>query len=862
MARLLRQLRYWLRPHDHEAVLREELEFHRALRQQDLEADGMAPADAHHASRREMGNMTRAREDARAVWIRPWLESVWQDARYAIRALQRQPGSVLLSVVVLGIAIGLNASLFTAFAGVALRPMDGVADPARLAVVSGRVPQVPDLLSGLSLPEFDSLAAAATRAELAAERTTSVTVDAGDDARDITAVFVTGNYFDVLGGRMAHGRGVLEGDNARRAPAPVVVLSHSLWQAQFGGDPSIAGRPIRIAGRPHTVIGVAARGFAGSEGRSRIWLPMASLEALSPDDVGPDRPDVCCVEVFARLSPGATREQLETELQVSSDAFRAAAGQDARPIVVGGTQALRGRRGDSTALAAIGVLFLGITLVLLIACANVGNLLLARTVARRGEIGVRLSLGAGRWRIVRQLLTEGLVLALVAAAAGLSVAAWLPSFVLNEVARQPPAPFEIGLDALVFAYSAALAAIACVACALAPALHATRGGIVAALKGAPSGESRLPLRSLLLGAQLALTIVLLTSAGLLLRGTGAARELDPGFRIDGVSEIDIRLPQPEFHAERMRLLLPELSAALQSAGLRSVAFAAPGRATDEARLPGQREDQSRPVDRLDVSPSYFEVLDIPIVAGRMFIEPDRDRGLAVVNEMLARQFWPGDNPIGRSFVAGDRVLEVVGVARDARVFGLEPVGPSYFVPLAGPRGVLFPVLLLRSNTPSDAAAVVTVVARLEPRARVTARPMRDRIDFDLAALALAPLAASLLGFFALGLATVGMFGAFAYAVRQRTREIGIRIALGAPSAAVVRSVLAGSSRALAWGLVAGVFGALAASRLLRSVLYGLSPLDPVTYGVVALILAASVLVASYVPARRAATIDPIKALRE
>ena len=858
MGTVFRRLRYWLRQRELEAALEEELEFHGALKQQELTANGLSPEDARFTARRELGNVTGAREDSRAVWIWPWLETVWQDARYALRTLRRQPGFVLLSVVVLGVAIGLNASLFTVFAAVALRPMNGVTDPATLVVVSGRVPQVPNLLSGLSIPEFDFLATGATAAGLAAERRMPVRFDSGDGGRDMTAGFVTGNYFDLLGVHMEHGRGVLADEDTRGASAPVVVLSHSLWQTQFGADPTIIGRTVRVTGQPHTVIGVTSPAFAGTGARTRIWLPLASLPVLRPGDTWLDRPQDCCAEVYARLQPGATRAQVETELQTLSDRFRRTVGQDARPIVLSGTQALRGRRGDNQSLAIIGVLFLGIMMVLLLACANVGNLLLARAAARRGEIGVRLSLGAARSRVVRQLLTEGLLLVLIAAAAGLAIAAWLPRFVLNTVARQP-APFGIGPDGLVFAYTAAIAAIACLASALAPALHATRGGITAALKGDALSRSRVPLRSLLLGVQLALTVVLLTSAGLLLRGVAAARELDLGFRVEGISEVALELP--DYDAERMRTFVAELSTALQSAGLTSVAFAAPGRATDEARLPGGGAEQTSPVERLDVSPSYFALLDMPMTAGRGLTDSDRNRALAVVNETLARRFWPGENAIGRSFVAENRTLEVIGVVRDARVLGLDPLPPSYFVPLTGPRGMLFPVLLLRSNQPSDAAAVAAVVERLEPRGRVTVTPMRNRFDFELAELALAPLAASVLGLFALGLATVGMFGAFAYAVRQRTREISIRIALGARSADVIRSVLSGNARVVALGLGVGLLGAAAVSQILRSVLFGLSPLDPLTYAGVALLLAAVAFAASYAPTRIALRVDAATTLR-
>jgi predicted permease len=751
-------------------------------------------------------------------------------------------------------------ALFTVFAGAALRPMTGVTDPERLAMISARVPRVPNLLFGLSIPEFEFLAARATTAELAAERRTSVRLDAGAGTRTVTAFFVTGNYFNLLGVGLQHGRGVLVADDGRGAGAAIVVLSHVLWQTQFGGDPSVIGRRVSVAGAPHTVVGVASREFGGAEGRPRVWLPLASLPTLLPDDIGVDRPESCCVDVFARLPQGVTRRQLETEADALSARFRASVGQEARAIVVGGTQALRGRRGDRAGLAVVGVLFLGVTMVLLLACANVGNLLLARAAARRSEIGVRLSLGAGRGRLIRQLLTEGLLLALVAGGAGLALAAWLPRFVANEVVGETW-PFDVDIDGLVFVYAAVLGLLACVASSLAPALHATRGGIAASLKGTAIA-SRQSLRGVLLGAQVAITVVLLAGAGLLLRGVAAARDMDLGFPIDEIDELSVQLPQPDYDAERLRILVAELSSALASAGLTEVALAAPGRLTVEARVPGTPDDQTRAVDQFDVSPSYFSVLDIPIVTGRSFVADDPDRGLVVVNETLARLLWRGEDAVGQAFISDDRPLEVIGVVRDARLVGLDPAPPIYFQPLTGPRGALFPTLLVRRSQSARPTDLSQMIRRLEPRAEVIAAPMRNRLDFELSGLWLAPMAASVLGLFALGLATVGVSGVFAYAVRQRSREIGVCIALGARSRDIIAGVLATCVRAVLYGLGAGVLAAAGASHLLRRSLYGVSPLDPLTYAGVALVIAAAAMAASYVPARRAVNVNPVALLRE
>ena len=424
MSRLLRRLWSIVRFRRLEDDLAEELEFHRALTQQELERDGHSPRDARLAAHKMLGNLTRSREDARAVWIWPWLESVWQDIAYAVRSLRRQPGFTLVAIVALGVSIGLNTSLFTVFAGLALRPMIGITEPARVVTVmqasaigrGGRGPGGPGGAIGLSFPEFRFLADEARSFDgLVAHRELSVNLESDQVGRSTSAYAVTGDYFDVLGVRMEAGRGFAASEDRRESPARVAVLSHQLWRTRFGAT-AIVGREIRIDGVPHTVVGITSPEFTGPEGSAnRVWLPLSSIPTLRANDPFLasllDRWQDCCVKVTGRLAEGTTRPEAAAELQVLSGRFRASVGQDARQMLIGGTQFLQGRGAKSEALAVIGLLFTGITLLLLIACANVGNLLLARAAARLGEIGVRLSIGASRRRIVRQLLTEGLVLA-------------------------------------------------------------------------------------------------------------------------------------------------------------------------------------------------------------------------------------------------------------------------------------------------------------------------------------------------------------------------------------------------------------------------------------------------------------------
>jgi predicted permease len=872
MIELIRRIRYWLRHRGSDEALREEMEFHLAMKQRELEHDGMPAGDARLAARREMGNLTRAREDARALRVGPWIDSVRQDATYAVRSLRRHPGFTLASLAVLGVAIGLNTSLFTVFAGLALRPMAGMTDPGRVVSVSAVSPIGRGGAMGLSFPEFRALAHAKGIEGLAASRPAQVALESQGASRTTTVYLVTGNYFDVLGVRMAHGRGFRAEEDRLGAPQRVVVLGHQLWQARFGGRPGIVGETVSVNGVPHTVVGIVSPEFTGPEGASnRIWLPLSLLPLLRPDDPFTagllDRWQDCCVDVLGRLAAGVGRRESQAELQVLSSRFRASVGQSDRPLLVGGTQFLGGRRASAEALAVTGVLFIGLILVLLIACANVGNLLVARAAAGAAGLGARLSLGADRRRVVRQLLTEGFVLAAAASALGLLLAWWLPPAVLRTVAGNA-APFDITPDLLVLGYAVALAAVSCLAFALAPALHATRADVLTALKGGmPERRSRFPLRSVLLAVQVAVTVVLLMSAGLLLRGVAQARQMDLGFAIDEVAVARVALPAEAYDRVRAQAFLAELTAALRAAGVDTFAVASneplgDGSSRTGIRRPDEGDDRAQTIEYVEVSPGYFGMLRVPLVAGRDFDERDSGRPVAILNESAARRLLPGESAVGRSLVSGSRSIEIVGVARDAYTGDLDGIEPMMFQPLTGPaRADFFPKILLPTADRSAASQVTSIVGRLDARALVDVTPLADRLDDQLQGLSFAPLAASALGLFGLAIATVGLFGVFAYSVQQRTREIGIRMALGARSGDVARLVLARSSRAVLAGLGAGLLGAIAAAQVLRSSLYGLSPLDPIAYGGVMLLLTLAAIAASYLPVRRATRLDPTQALR-
>jgi predicted permease len=839
MRKLFRRIRYWIHNWQGDPELAEELEFHRTLRED-----------------RAMGNMTMAREDARAVWIWPWLESVWQDAAYAVRTLRRQPGFALVAVLTLAIGIGLNTSLFTVFNALAFRPWP-VKDPARVVTAFSVMKQGP---GGFGIAEYRYLAERAKSFSglIAMQEWNGAKLDQGK----VSGLYVSGNYFRVLGVQMERGRGFLDVEDKTESPEAVAVVSYALWKARFGEDPEIVGRRIRLDDVPVTVVGVASRDFAGtSPGRSDLWVPLSAMQILHPNDAGVrdllTKPNYCCSSVAGRLGPEVRPEQARAELELLRGQFFAQFKIDRRgAVLLSGTQMLANPGTKRSGIIPVFLLmFAGVTLVLLLACANVGNLLLARAAARRREIAIRLSVGAGRGRVIRQLLTESLVLACLAAGAGVAIAYWLPSYVVTLAAG--PVGLRLKPDGLVLAYSLALASLACLAFGLAPALHATRPDTARSL----SGGDRLMLRGALLAVQVAISVVLLVTAGLMARGIQRARSQDPGFAIKDVSVISFDLPASSYNGPRKHAFFTQLAREVEGVSeARQFGFASNTplsnrRQVTSFRKDGESASQPAMVTFLSVSSGYFNVLRIPIVVGRNFEPAGQDRKVILINETAARRYWPGESPVGKTIYLRTP-SEIVGVVKDAYTSDLSQIEPLFYQPIDGAEA---PEMLVREAGLSQ--AVAAIAKRIDSRVEVRVAPLSENLDRWLAGSRIGATLAAWLGAFALLLASIGIFGVFAYVVQQRTREIGIRMALGARPGQVIGLVVGSHSRPLGAGIALGLLGALGASRLLVRYLYGLSPLDVVSYGVVIALLALAGAAATIVPARRASRIDPATALR-
>ena len=856
MAKLLRRLRYWLHRGKMDAELAEEMEFHRAM----LADHGGAPA--------VMGNTTLSREDARAVWIWPWLESLCQDAVYAFRTMRREPAFTVTALLALGSAIGLNTSLFTIFNAVALRPWP-VQDPSRVVLVSRFVREGG---GDFGIAEYRYLARYSRSFSGLFAIRNGERVKVQDHVQQLT--YVSGNYFRVLGVQMERGRGFLDQEDITGAPEAVAVISHEFWENRLGGDPQIVGRIIRLDDIPFTVVGVTPVEFTGTSPlRNDIWTPLPARKLLRPNDPSVQSwltsPKDCCTPMAGRLAPGVTRTQAQAELAMLIDQFRTANQMDRqRPqIITAGTSWIESPRKKRQVVPTILTLFFAVTLVLLLACANIGNLLLARAAARRQEIAVRLSLGGSRLRVIRQLLVESMLLAAAAAGLGLAMATVVPAAVFRRLAEDQA--FHVAPDLNVLIYTIAVATLSCLAFGLAPALHGTRGGISAALKAGSGSEgaqrARVPLRSVLLSVQVAISVMLLANAGLLVRGMQRAQVLDPGFDVQNSTMLSIDLPASQYTGPRTMELTRDLLAQLDhSEDLPACGLALnPPLSNSNYSTSFQLTDQpGSPMLHIfsnEISSGYVAAMGMRLLAGRNFAPEDAARDVVIINEAAAKRWWPGQNPLGRTILANEKMRQIVGVISNVYTNDLSAIEAVIYFPITGRWGA--PSIVVHDRGVASLDRVAAIVKKIEPRAQVRAEPLTASFSRKLQPSIYGSELAGFLGLLALAIASVGMYGVFAYVVGQRTREIGVRMALGAQPAQIVRLVLGSSARALVCGLGCGIAGAAALSTLLAHALPGIDPLDPLAYSSVGLLLSAAVVLASAAPARRATRVDPVRALR-
>jgi predicted permease len=805
------------------------------------------------------------------------MESLWQDLRFGLRALRSRPGLTLVAVLSLGLGIGANATVFTWMNTFILNPLPAVPSPGRLVHINTRAPNGDGW--SVSYPALKDWREAVHSMDMVGSSFAQFGLRGeGGAVERAWGGLVSGNYFDALQVRPALGRLLAARDEAERTP--VVVLGYSYWQSRFAGDSTIAGRHLTLSGADLTVIGVAAPRFGGTIIGLRwdLFVPVTLQPLLNHAPSILEERSNEWLDGTGRLRPGYSIAQARAELDAAAKRIAAATGDDdtkngaiVKPI---------SEEGAASFLKPVLIALLGVTgVVLLIACANVANLLLARAIARRREIGVRLALGASRARLVRQLLTESLALAAMAGLVGVVVAFWGQDLFGAFI---PPSPFpvtlEMHVDGNVLLFGFAVTLVAAIAFGLVPALQASNPDLVSSLKDTIGGTParRASLQSGLVVVQVALSLVSLVCAGLFVRSLDAVRRADFGFREPDralLISTDLGLAGVPDSAQRalvQRLLdrvraLPGVKSASVTSGS-PLGFGGNNSTTvePEGYAPQPRENMS--ISYYVVGSDYFKAMAIPILKGRGFEATDvaASEPVIVVNEQFARHYWPGQDPIGRRVKRWGRTLTVIGMSAQGK-YQQVTESPREFVYVSYDQNVWagFDVVV---RAAADPVALTPALRRAfqETDADLPFLDVRTMAQHMQASLTTSKLGAGMLsafGIMALLLSAIGIYGVMSYSVSQRTREIGVRVALGAARGHVVGMVVGRAMRLVAVGLAIGLAAALGAAQLLRSQLIGVGPRDPLTFTAIALLLGAVALGASWIPARRAAKVDPMVALR-
>lgn len=808
--------------------------------------------------------------------------ALWQDITYGARSLAKAPAFTLVAVLTLALGIGANTSVFTMLQGTVLRPLPGVQQADELVVVANvsRAGQT-RLVSYHEYIEFRDKSRTFSRLAASSPVPMSLTIDGASER--VWGEVVTGNYFEMLGVNATLGRSLQPQDDRVPGGHPVAVISYALWQRRFGSDPDTVGRAIILGDHSFTIVGVAPPGFRGAVvGLAlHVFIPMMmQKDVTARPDYLEDR-NVHWLIVQGRLGPGATFEHSEAEMEVVGNQITKgfdSANDDIRQrgFLLPLAKSPFGSQAFLFPILSVVMVVAGI--VLLVACGNLASLMLARAARRRSEIAVRVALGASRWRIIRQLITECALLALAGGLGGLLVSVWTNEWFSN---LSFPTPFPVALEArmnpLVFGFSLLICAITTVVFGLTPALQASKVDLVPALKEKASTRQvqRSRIREAVVVAQLALSMLLLTCAALVIRSQMNASRIAPGFDPAhlALASVDLRLNGYEAQEGQdfyKRILerverLPSVQSACLGRFLPLLVIRAASRTVEvEGYVPLPNEDTSLHFNI--ISPSYFHTLRIPVVHGREFTAHDVQDSpdVVIVNETMARRFWPGQDPLGRKLRTGGRWRQVVGVVRDIKYLTLTEAPEPYFYLPFGQNYT--GDMTLHVRTEGDSGNVIGSLRAqfhaLDPNLPVfDVRTMTDYLQFSLSSYGLASMLLTYIGLLGMLLSTVGLYGVTSHNVAQRTYEIGVRMALGAQAKDVSLLILKHGIRLVILGVGVGFALALAATRFFAHLLHGLNPRDPSTFGAVMLFLSFVTLMACSLPAWRASRVDPLVALR-
>jgi predicted permease len=869
----------WLRlKKQRERELDEEIRSHLAMASRERMEQGESPAEAEANARREFGNAMLVKEVTRDMWGWRWLETLLQDARYGLRQLRHNPGFTAVAVITLALGIGANTAMFSVVNAVLLRPLP-FRNPGRLVAIHGLPAARVAHLNGL--PNFiagweDWVGKTRTLRGVSIYDTAGVNVAGGEQPEHLPAAAVSANFFQLLGVGAARGRTFLPQEGS--PGHAVAIISYDLWQGRFAADRSIVGKLIDLAGKPYTVVGVMPPGFE-FPGDTQIWVPSFGTVAMTLFGQ-----QAVAIRAVARLKHGITPEQARSELAVFLEHMNQGhAGPFTSKVTVTPLRLELVKNVRSVLLVLMGA----VGLVLLIACADVANLLMARNAGRAHELAVRAAMGAGRRRLLRQLLTESLLLSLSGGAAGVAIGAGGVRLARALISPSVMAAQTIHLDGRVLIFTLAVAVATGVVSGLLPAFGSSKVVLTEALKeaaGRPgpsvSFSADHSLRWGLGSLEVAVALILLIGASLLIESLFTLSNVNPGFRSHHLLTARFFLTGPAYRPSGRQTAFYKqvLNRVRALHGVRGAAFVTSlplgggvsvmysvgllGTRTANPDTSGKWAIYCR------VSPDYFRAMGIPLLEGRAFNELDRTGSppVVVVSRTMARRFWPGQDPIGKRIFTflfyPPQWMTVVGIVGDVRHWGLtEQPDPEMYVPLLqAPPDSAF--LVVHSNGPLSAADLRRAVQGVDPSEPVAfVQTMQELISVATAGPRFRAELLAIFAGLALLLALIGVYGVVSYSVAQRTHEIGIRMALGAQGSDVLRLLIRQGITLAAAGLSVGIAGALALTRLLSSLLYGVRPTDPPTFVAASLILTGATLLACYIPARRALKVDPMTALR-
>jgi predicted permease len=873
------------------AELAEEMELHRALMQRELEEGGLDEKEAAYATRRAFGNETVAREAARAVWLWPWLQSVAQDMTYAARGLRRDPFLALTATLTLAVCIGANTAVFSLANAVLIRPLP-YPDSHQIDWISERSgPRQEDV--GVAPDYFYLRQQNRIFEDVAAFVPATVNWTGVETPEQLNAAFVSPSFFQVLGMQPLSGRYLAQDEQGRVAP-DVAVISYAFWRNQLAGDEHAVGKTIALDRQPRTIIGVMPQAFDFPRG-AQMWLPASLDESAHSFPVSPERP-ILTVSMLARRKAGLTSEQVQADIDRLTTAIRSQykvfqSTGFRSDLSIAAVPLQRHLTGDTR--PALLILSAAAGLVLLVACVNLASLLLARASSRRRELAVRLALGSGRGRVVRQLLTECLVMALPGGAAGIGLA-WVAVDLLNAAKPEVLAAYPaIAMDLTVLAFSIALTVATSLVFGLTPAFSAAGIRIQEAMRSGlaqSSGPATARLRKALVVAELALSLVLLIGAGLLARSLFHLSRTELGFdsgqlltfRINPIGPFD--RDHTVFYGEVLDRLerIPFVSSAalVSDMPLNDEDFYQTGRIRVDG--PPAIAFAERPIiNNSLVSPDFLRTLRVPLKAGRFFdvydAGPSREAAPGfvaaepvVVNESFVKRMFPGENPLGRRLVFGpderNILWTIIGVAGDVRggSLGADPPSMVYRCTCSGSRVFRAGFIVRTQGEPTNAAGTVAKQVRAVDADQpiFDVRTMDERRDAALAPGRFALVLACAFAIIAMLLAAAGIYGVMSYLVTLRTREIGIRVAIGARPVNILSMVTRETAMLAVIAVALGLASGWALSRYIRSMLHGVSELDPLTFLLTPVLLVLIVLIASLGPSLRAVRLDPMTALRE